>query len=127
MKFTPVFFAGLAAAARLSQADAEAYCGDLGVMPVPEGANPDNVRTCLEHPLGSPKTPQILEKRDCWYGKKSGCSKGYCWKTCGQGGQWCWTAQGDGSGPWVTCGSDGDCNESQSCGGGGCKACGCSC
>lgn len=30
---------------------AEEECGDLGVMPVPEGEDPSKYRKCLRHPL----------------------------------------------------------------------------
>lgn len=150
--FGALSLANFAVAARLFGAQAEAFCGDLGVMPIPQGADPNTVRTCLEHPLhGLDLSAEMeadvqersnevarrrsdpmdsLEKRSCWYGKPVGCTRGYCWKSCGVPGTglWCWTAKkDDGSGPWETCKGDGDCSGSMTCGGGGCKACGCSC
>ncbi|PLN82634.1 hypothetical protein BDW42DRAFT_192839 [Aspergillus taichungensis] len=63
-----------------------------------------------------------------------GCSKdGYCWKTCGQGGEWCWSAYENGTGSWKTCGTAEDCNPASdeadkvACATGGCDTCGCSC
>ncbi|PHH93313.1 hypothetical protein CDD83_7098 [Cordyceps sp. RAO-2017] len=110
---------------------AEKECGALGVMSIdsnslPPGADPNKVRQCAEHPLGP--TPN-LHRRDCWYGNPSGCSKGYCWRTCGAGGsgQWCWSANNGGTGSWIGCKKDSDCNPSMSCGIGNCKTCGCSC
>ncbi|OTA62422.1 hypothetical protein K449DRAFT_382417 [Hypoxylon sp. EC38] len=115
-------------------------CGDLGFVnkaELPEGVDPSAVRTCNEHPLGNDNTGVSkrdptgdLFKRECWYGKSVGCTKGYCWKTCGNG-PWCWTARNGGFGDWYTCGRDSDCKTSfacgQSAGGKECKSCGCSC
>ena len=68
----------------------------------------------------------------CYYQAGLGCSGGYCWKACATpgDGKWCWTAGGDGGGPWLTCGSYSDCSSGSSCGKNckpGNKACGCSC
>ncbi|UNI23435.1 hypothetical protein JDV02_009253 [Purpureocillium takamizusanense] len=109
---------------------ASEQCGALGVMEVdtskiPDGVDRGDIRKCAEHPVAG--SPNPLSKRDCWYGKSSGCSKGYCWKTCGGTGQWCWTAFNDGYGNWIGCQNDGQCNTNQACGIGNCKTCGCSC
>ncbi|KAL2061170.1 hypothetical protein VTL71DRAFT_7443 [Oculimacula yallundae] len=44
-----------------------------------------------------------LGKRNCWSGSPYGCDAGKkrCWKVCGDNGQWCWTARGDGGGDCV--------------------------
>jgi hypothetical protein len=55
---------------------------------------------------------------------------GYCWKVCGTGGEWCWTASNGGFGGWDTCISASNCgtdNNEYGCGAGGCDNCGCSC
>ncbi|KAF3935454.1 hypothetical protein ABW20_dc0108010 [Dactylellina cionopaga] len=145
-------------AAAVSSAAAE--CGSLGVMQVPAGADPANFRKCAGHPLGhardlsqttyTPLTPEQIEKAQnvkldarsvipalsgrgvnaCWFGANSGCTKGYCWKSCGNNGEWCWTASSGGSGPWVQCNSANQCGSGEACGQ-GCKSgsndCGCSC
>ncbi|RHZ63046.1 uncharacterized protein CDV56_103804 [Aspergillus thermomutatus] len=52
---------------KLSYTMAEAICGDLGVINVtdlPEGVNPNAVRTCKEHPEGG-AFQKSLDKRDC--------------------------------------------------------------
>lgn len=107
-----------------------AECGALGVMKVDTSSLPADVdvnaiRKCAEHPVAS--SPNPISKRECWHGKPSGCSKGYCWKSCGGTGQWCWTAFNDGYGEWIGCTNDGQCNTNQACGIGNCKTCGCSC
>ncbi|KAN0075833.1 hypothetical protein V8E54_007103 [Elaphomyces granulatus] len=120
----------LTSAARLSQAEAETICGDLGVMDttnLPEGVDPNAVRTCKEHPEGAGKS---LESRSCWFKSNLGCSNGgYCYKSCAQpgSGEWCWTAANNGFGNWIICKSVSDCSPSDQCGAGGCSACGCSC
>ena len=35
------------------------------------------------------------ESRACWFGSPYGCSKSYCWTTCGGDGEWCWTVTTD--------------------------------
>ncbi|KAI8962745.1 hypothetical protein F5Y11DRAFT_181488 [Daldinia sp. FL1419] len=110
--------------------------GAIDIAQLPEGIDAGAVRKCVEHPLGSASEESIAKRegalfeRDCWYGKSHGCSKGYCWKTCGDG-PWCWTARNGGFGDWYTCKSDNDCQTSYSCGesagGKECKKCGCSC
>ncbi|EAW12326.1 uncharacterized protein ACLA_062930 [Aspergillus clavatus NRRL 1] len=68
---------------KLSYTMAEDICGDLGVMNVtdlPEGVDPNAVRTCKEHPEGI--FQKSLDKRDCWFGSPLGCSaSGYCYKS----------------------------------------------
>lgn len=128
-------------------------CGDLGVMAytdaaLAKGINTTGIRTCKEHPLGPNPRPEpqglgesdakrdlddLLNPREelqaCWYGDPYGCSKGYCYKVCGDNGRWCWTAWNGGWGDWRTCSAKDDCKDTQGaeCGEGGCKACGCSC
>lgn len=107
-----------------------AECGAMGVMTVdmtslPTGVDPSAIRKCAEHPLGA--SPNPISKRACWYGKPSGCTKGFCWKGCGGTGQWCWTAFNDGLGNWIGCTNDDECNTNAACGTGNCKTCGCSC
>lgn len=81
--------------------------------------------------VGRDETCDVLEKT-------YGCQDGYCWEACGQHGsnQWCWTAASGGSGDWITCSADSDCNWPElsskygetGCGiGDGCDDCGCSC
>lgn len=123
--------------ASVSQSDvsrlyARETCGDLGVIDirdVPEGVNRNEVRMCDNHPLGA--VHQTLHKRDCWFDAPVGCSKGYCWKTCGArgSGKWCWTAENEGYGDWISCNTDEDCSAAAACGVGGkdCTACGCDC
>ncbi|KAL1613955.1 hypothetical protein SLS54_010165 [Diplodia seriata] len=146
--FTPVFSAAIS--------DAAAECGSLGVMSLdnlPEGVDPADVRKCADHPLGSDPsmgessvapvvdesdgiaadanndTSPNLQARACWFGAaRYGCTDGYCWKTCGSGGKWCWTAKKGGIGEWYTCGNYRDCKEKWACGKGrDCDSCGCSC
>ncbi|OTB11572.1 hypothetical protein K445DRAFT_321952 [Daldinia sp. EC12] len=120
-------------------AASNADCGAAGTFEIsqlPKGVDPSAVRTCIEHPLGN-SLQESVEKREgalferaCWHGKAVGCTKGYCWKTCGDG-PWCWTARNSGFGDWYTCKSDSDCSQSQPCSqstaGKDCKSCGCSC
>ncbi|KAI1141605.1 hypothetical protein F5Y05DRAFT_423351 [Hypoxylon sp. FL0543] len=115
-------------------------CGALGTVDItslPEGVDASKVRQCNEHPLGDENASVAerdvagdLFKRECWYGNPSGCTNGYCWKTCGDG-PWCWTAREGGFGDWYTCTTDADCKTSfacgQSAGGKSCKKCGCKC
>ncbi|KAF2142699.1 uncharacterized protein K452DRAFT_307639 [Aplosporella prunicola CBS 121167] len=152
MKFyVGIIFAAAASTRVLSAAvsDTAAECGSLGVMSIdniPEDVDAANVRKCANHPLGrnrplaetslgpmedsndtSVEAPS-LQARDCWFGAEYGCTKGYCWRTCGTVGKgtWCWTASDGGTGPWYTCKTYSDCNKSQPCGK-NCDKCGCSC
>ena len=125
---------------------------------IPKGVVAEEIRTCANHPLGrerhldtaslAPKeaderepseinfTPadavkseaNVLEERTCEYDAPYGCSKGYCWKVCGGGGEWCWTAANGGLGSWLTCTTWNDCGQiTYACGRGLCDDCGCSC
>jgi hypothetical protein len=114
------------------------------------------VRKCREHPLGGTRPGPgdslapfedtfLLDPVDglgsrnvltaessnaCQTGAPYGCSKGYCWKICGAGGEWCWTADNGGKGKWWTCNTFKDCGtgDKYACGmGNGCASCGCSC
>ncbi|KAK1478559.1 hypothetical protein CCUS01_04905 [Colletotrichum cuscutae] len=113
-------------------------CGDLGVMSytassLDSNVDPSNIRKCREHPLtlkdgSSPN----LQARECWFGDKYGCSKGYCWESCDRSkGTWCWTAWNGGHGNWRTCSGKEQCAPAQqSACGKDCKdakECGCSC
>lgn len=129
----------------LAQADTAAVpntCGSLGEFhpaSLPAGVDPTQLRHCAEHPLGPAADIQKreaeaagaafpeLDKRACWWGKSAGCTDGYCWKSCGSRGEWCWTAINSGYGDWQTCSSDSNCKTSMACGRGDCKKCGCSC
>lgn len=146
MKVSVVF----SAISSAREAELAQQCGDLHVMKVnlehlPEGVAPEQVRHCAEHPLGNIR-PGLdteeqeteggeeglvaLKPRACHYGAPSGCSGGYCWKSCGllpASGEWCWTAALVGLGDWITCKTDADCNTLQACGIGLCSSCGCSC
>lgn len=145
MKFSPSIVA--LAAAMLSQTvgaaitSAAAECGNLGVMEVPdtlpEGVTADKVRKCAAHPLdanGESLSREVndLVKRgaqECETKASFGCSKGFCWKVCGPGGEWCWTASDEGTGPWKTCNTFKDCgsDDSFACGVECGEKCGCSC
>ncbi|KAK1229358.1 hypothetical protein PQX77_007579 [Marasmius sp. AFHP31] len=141
----------------VSPSDATEGCGSLGVLNVdlnnlPEGMTANDVRKCADHPLGSKprqnaqweslapmessltnRSANSIEDRAaqaCYYDAPYGCSDGFCWTACGApgSGNWCWTAGGDGSGPWLTCSTFNDCNPNAACGkGNNCGACGCSC
>ncbi|KAI4253790.1 MAG: hypothetical protein L6R42_007450, partial [Xanthoria sp. 1 TBL-2021] len=50
-----------------------------------------------------------LVERACHYGAPYGCDGGFCWRTCGSAGEWCWLAANNGNGAWLTCGSAGQC------------------
>jgi hypothetical protein len=122
---------GLAAAEyRPSGVEARDLCGDLGVMAVPEGVDPDSVRLCLEHPAG-PIAERQADARACEpIYEPTGCDGGYCWKRCGadsNSGEWCWTAENGGHGDWITCSGPSDCLAAGDCGIGDCDSCGCSC
>ncbi|KAL0931075.1 uncharacterized protein CTRU02_213810 [Colletotrichum truncatum] len=145
-------------AAGVAPATAAEECGSLGVMTYTdasllEGVDLTQIRTCRDHPLGPGARPSAPPaqgpggsaeaKRDafgemlvrqegtdaCWYGDSTGCTNGYCWKTCGDKGRWCWTAWNKGWGNWRTCSKSSDCKKNSDAEGGegGCKACGCSC
>lgn len=126
-------------------------CGNLGVMTLSDadravGLNAADIRKCADHPLGRHRdlaessqppmdvgrsVPPELTAREgfaCEYSAPYGCSKGYCWKVCGSGGEWCWTTVGNPRSAWKTCGNWRDCSQGLSCGEGvGCGSCGCSC
>ncbi|OAA36903.1 protein kinase domain protein [Beauveria brongniartii RCEF 3172] len=127
-------------AANVDRRVAEAECGALGVMEAPASAyaNGGIVRKCRDHPLGNSGSAPVSGKRDespllnalhkrcnTPLDEPWGCSNtGYCWKACGQDGEWCWTAGNYGNGNWATCSSVGDCgsdDERFGCSGG----CGC--
>lgn len=152
MKFNTVLvalmvqFAGVLSVSSEIDASAAALveeCGDLGVMEVPEGADPANYRKCADHPLGAsrrkyeqslaPSDLEEFEKRSpaelkgadifgraaqaCYYDAGLGCSGGYCWKACGSNGQWCWTAaNANGDGNWFKCSTYTQCNTGMACG-----------
>ncbi|KAI1208430.1 uncharacterized protein F4807DRAFT_461757 [Annulohypoxylon truncatum] len=110
-------------AATTSNPAAAEECGDLGIMEydevnLPQGMTPSDVRKCAKHPLGDTRiivegslapggVPQensiIIQPRRCSWDAPYGCAHSYCWKACGQLGEWCWMAEGDGTGPWVQC------------------------
>lgn len=78
-----------------------------------------------------PVSGQLVE-RACYNGDKVfGCDGGFCWSKCGTQGEWCWFADNDGTGPWITCRVDNDCSKiwltKRPCAKGTCKACGCGC
>ncbi|KAH4066206.1 hypothetical protein HBI70_172220 [Parastagonospora nodorum] len=56
--------AGLARDVAANYAALEAECGDLGVMAVPEGTDPKDVRHCAEHPEGRNRYPSIDTSSD---------------------------------------------------------------
>ncbi|KAJ5127899.1 hypothetical protein N7448_008678 [Penicillium atrosanguineum] len=119
---------------------------------LPEGVSASDVRKCVEHPLGreryfedaslapfneeQKKNSTQFETRDplderaadaCYTAAPYGCSKGYCWKSCGSNGEWCWTANKAGLGSWITCSKYQDCGTTTyACGIGGASG-GCSC
>ncbi|CEL01997.1 hypothetical protein ASPCAL01573 [Aspergillus calidoustus] len=50
------------------------------------------------------------EQAACEWKAEYGCpGSGYCWKTCGKQGEWCWTATKGGIGSWITCSTWRDC------------------
>jgi hypothetical protein len=63
----------------------------------------------------------------CYTAAPYGCSRGYCWKTCGDNGKWCWTAYKAGLGSWIKCSTYNDCGTTTyACGIGGVSGgCGC--
>ncbi|PYI09935.1 hypothetical protein BO78DRAFT_383762 [Aspergillus sclerotiicarbonarius CBS 121057] len=111
---------------------------DVMVVPaadLPEGVSPSDVRKCKDHPLGNNRHVKgaslapldavdvlfltnnttasaeihALQDRACYKDAPYGCSGGYCWKVCGNKGEWCWTAKKGGVGAWYTCSSYKDC------------------
>ncbi|KAG7090628.1 hypothetical protein E1B28_009741 [Marasmius oreades] len=129
--------------------DAAAECGALGVMVADESNHAGTIRKCADHPIedrrktwqslapfdhvnATSSTSTLTARSDeaCFYDAPYGCSGGSCWKSCGTpgDGKWCWTADGDGSGPWLSCSTYSDCNPNAACGKGiGCARCGCGC
>ncbi|PHH75992.1 hypothetical protein CDD80_1893 [Ophiocordyceps camponoti-rufipedis] len=77
-----------------------------------------------------PNTKRLfMLQRGCWSGRKFGCSAGgYCFKSCGPQGQWCWVARRGlkKRNIWITCKEDSDCNSDMLCGR-GCVHCRCGC
>lgn len=124
---------------------------------LPDHVSPNNVRMCAKHPHGRNRTLDLsegaslppayaktqslasnatssdvrhLNERGCCLGSPYGCSRGWCWKVCDQGGKWCWTAAEGGYGPWKKCASYADCGTDEDdfgCGHWCGKQCGCSC
>lgn len=85
MKFSAqVLFAllGTSAVAREVTQALVAECGSTeNIMVVPAGANETEYRHCANHPLGDAKAQvardlNVLDKRDCWRGAETGCTKG---------------------------------------------------
>ena len=147
----------MAFSSAIPDANAADECSGLGgTMSIPadrlpKGVSPSDVRKCVEHPLGreryleeaslapfedAKKNSTQLKTRDplneraadaCYYGAPYGCSRGYCWKSCGNNGEWCWTANLGGLGSWITCNTWMDCGTTTyACGIGGASG-GCSC
>ncbi|KAH7138646.1 hypothetical protein B0J11DRAFT_423899 [Dendryphion nanum] len=94
-------------------------------------------RNCAGHPTESLGLTHLthsgnhgLTKRNCAYGSY-GCQGGYCWKRCGDRGEWCWQATTNGWGSWGRCSADADCvpaaHSDWGCAQGGCGSCGCKC
>lgn len=147
----------MAFSSAIPDANAVDECSGLGgamsilADKLPEGVTPSDVRKCVEHPLGreryleeaslappedTKKNSTQLETRNplneraadaCYNAAPYGCSKGYCWKSCGSNGEWCWTATKGGLGSWITCSTYQDCGTTTyACGIGGVSG-GCSC
>jgi hypothetical protein len=135
------------------QAAIAEHCGVLGVMEVPEGADPTGYRLCAEHPA-SPNihsaNPAVAVRDGlapvraaalCTDQKGNFCSsKNWCWKSCGNGWgpgkkdyyQWCWLASNHGSGEYWKCTDHVQCEDSVGNGWAGCAtgclgSCGCNC
>jgi hypothetical protein len=100
---------------------------------LPDGASPKDVRMCAKHPHGRNRTLDPSEGaslppayasmqnppgkthtevshingRSGDSGSPFGCSRGWCWRSCGtpghEGGKWCWAAAEHGTGEWKTC------------------------
>ncbi|KAF7373480.1 Protein kinase domain protein [Mycena sanguinolenta] len=155
MKFSTSFIALVAAmlsqtaAATSIDTTATDECGALGVMQIPDvlpdGVSRTDFRKCASHPfevngtrINHDGTLGLVARAadTCETASPYGCTVsngvGYCWKVCGSGGQWCWTASNYGAGPWDTCNTFKDCgidNAAFGCGV-GCSQpsqCGCSC
>lgn len=143
MKFTTsiivvaVQVAAALAARTTANTGRDETCGTLGVMDASDslsaGATTENVRKCAEHPLTNGTLPGLSEDKEnsaskCYFDAPYGCSDGYCWKACGNNGEWCWTAKNGGTGDWYTCSASTQCGDSDTyaCGQ-GCSSCGCSC
>ncbi|KAJ5976201.1 hypothetical protein N7481_009908 [Penicillium waksmanii] len=137
-----------------SDTNAASECKDLGgAMSVqdhdlPSDVSQADVRKCVEHPHGHDRgdlnagslapfgdeekknpTSSLTERAAdaCYNAAPYGCSKGYCWASCGDKGEWCWTARKGGYGAWYTCKTFHDCGYTgYSCGRGGVSG-GCSC
>ncbi|KPM41722.1 hypothetical protein AK830_g4816 [Neonectria ditissima] len=102
------------------EARAKAICGDLGILDIttlPDGVEPSELRLCADHPMGRNRTldpkkgaslapggegyrkditpadsTDVLSKRVCYDAAPYGCEGKWCWKTCGDNEEWCWTA-----------------------------------
>ncbi|OBT46357.1 hypothetical protein VE01_05379 [Pseudogymnoascus verrucosus] len=124
MQFTSILFLAIQATGVLSAS----YAGNTGVAPDLSNSSMPPPGTAWAR---SSDKFNPLTARGCVSTAPFGCDlgKGRCWKVCGDGGQWCWTAGGDGSGDWNTCSDWGQCNQQQSCGKNCHNAaeCGCSC
>ncbi|KAF9534046.1 hypothetical protein CPB83DRAFT_728072, partial [Crepidotus variabilis] len=61
--------------------------------------------------------PALAERaaEGCWYDSQIGCTGGYCWKVCGNNGEWCWTANNGGVGSLISCSNWQDCSFSAPC------------
>ncbi|EHK45974.1 hypothetical protein TRIATDRAFT_219909 [Trichoderma atroviride IMI 206040] len=136
--YLSIVVAASAAVQRLSRAtneiSVESICGELGVMrfnanELPDHVSPNDVRMCAKHPSGRNRTLDLSEGA-CYFKAPYGCSRGWCWKACDEGGKWCWTAAESGYGPWRKCASYADCgthDDTFGCGRWCGKQCGCSC
>ncbi|KAI1416863.1 hypothetical protein F5Y13DRAFT_204254 [Hypoxylon sp. FL1857] len=144
---TGIFAAGASTASQATAAE----CGDLGVMKydqaeLPHDVQASDVRKCANHPLkgherakgqgslapknaadSSHDNATIAQPRDCSYDAPYGCYEGYCWKACGDPGEWCWTARKAGFGSWYKCDTYKDCGTLTYACGKHCDSCGCSC
>ncbi|KAF2870692.1 hypothetical protein BDV95DRAFT_522413 [Massariosphaeria phaeospora] len=137
MKFTTTLLVLITSATSILAAPAD-ECLTLGgptdLTALSPDISPSDVRKCVEHPLRltlARKRDTILDKRSC-ADKQFGCTKGYCWKECTDGGNWCWLAKNQGVGDWTSCAADADCHSAvvpdSNCGigDGNCGSCGCS-
>ena len=128
---------------------------DVATNELASGVGVSDIRMCADHPLGrnrtldeaegaslapvdpndahvlarTPSSLNTLEERSCNYKAPYGCSGGYCWKSCGKNGVWCWTASKGGVGAWAKCSKFEDCGTVGIYFGCGkaCASCGCSC
>lgn len=103
----------------------DAIAASLGEERVVDAAVPRGMRG-----RSSVNDPTNIFSRDsltCWYNSEQfGCSDNSCWRICGSTGNWCWIAEGDGSGPWIKCSIAAQCDWNiGSCSKGSCGACGC--